>query len=74
MLKDFPQHGVDLYRNILGNPIRPNELKMIGRLSVNEESSEYIVDMRGPFRSWLKSADRREATLLSRRILSGHDV
>ncbi|MCS5692012.1 hypothetical protein NZK33_08450 [Cyanobium sp. FGCU-6] len=37
MLEHFPQHCVDLYRNILGNAIRPNQLKMAGWLSMNKE-------------------------------------
>lgn len=60
VLRDFPQHRVDLRRNILGHSIRPNELKMIGWLSANKESSEHIADMLGPLRSWLNHAHRRD--------------
>jgi hypothetical protein len=36
VLKDFPQYRVDLYKNILGNAIRPNELELLGWLSINK--------------------------------------
>ena len=73
VLKDFPQYRVDLYRNILSNAIRPNELELIGWLSVNKESAKNIADILSPFRSWLKSADSKRNIPLSWRILSGHD-
>jgi hypothetical protein len=40
--KDFPQYRVDLYRNIFSNAIRPNELELLGWLSVNKESAKYM--------------------------------
>lgn len=72
VLKYFPQYCVDLYRNILCNTIRSNELKMIDWLSINEESAKYTVDVLGSFWSWLNSAHRRRHTSLSCWILSGH--
>lgn len=51
VLKDFPQYRVDLYRNILSNTIRPNELELLGWLSVNKESAKNIADILSPFRS-----------------------
>jgi len=73
MLKNFPQHCVYLYRNILCNTIRSNQLKMIDWLSVNKESAKYMADVLGSFWSWLKSAHGRRHPSLSWRILSGHD-
>jgi hypothetical protein len=45
VLKDFPQYRVDLYRDILSNAIRPNELKRLGWLSVSKECAQYVVDI-----------------------------
>lgn len=73
VLKDFPQYRVNLYRNILGNAIRPNELELLDWLSVNKESAKNIADILNPFRSWLKSAYSRRNIPLSWRILSGYD-
>lgn len=49
VLEDFAQHRIDLYRNILGNAIRPNELELIGWLSVNKESAKYMPGILGSF-------------------------
>jgi len=45
VLKDFPQYRIDLYRDILSNAIRPNELKRLGWLSVSKECAQYVVDI-----------------------------
>ena len=48
-LKDFPQYRIDLYRNILSNAIRPNELELIGWLSINKECAKYMPGRLGSF-------------------------
>lgn len=47
--KDFPQYRINLYRNILSNAIRPNELELLGWLSINKESAKYMPSILGSF-------------------------
>jgi hypothetical protein len=49
VLKDFPQYRVDLYRNILGNAIRPNELELLSWLSINKECAKNMLGILGSF-------------------------
>ncbi len=49
VLKDFPQYRVNLYRNILGNAIRPNELELLSWLSINKECAKYMPGILGSF-------------------------
>ncbi len=49
VLKDFPQYRVDLYRNILSIAIRPNELELLGWLSINKECAKNMPGILGSF-------------------------
>ena len=48
-LKDFPQYRINLYRNILSNAIRPNELELLGWLGINKECAKYMPGILGSF-------------------------